>query len=956
MDTQGLRTDRLLHVRVLAEEERKGQAKGASVVVTKGRFSEDKRRFMERSETFALRAGAPVQGNVKVLALGQVLDDTTDRLSTCFVVRGQTGDKASLALCRLVEGDEEDDTQKEDGGGGSGRRSQHVTWEVLKGGEEELSAETCTFAVVPGPCVLAWNSVYESSTQAPRMHCWYRGKWHVYLLRTTSGVEKEDDSSGSISFEGSSTQTEGGFLFRVTSSLSPSSFAWSVLPASSSSVSSSSSSSSRPANDTHVLPSPYPWLPASTLESCSCLCEPLAFNHDNDDDHHHSPPSEIYTATSNELSFLSSSRQPPEEPVCRALFSSSSSSPPTQICALLARTQTHDNAAAAAAASGGGGANAVVIEHVAILFTQDPLQRLLLFARVVRSHNNKNDNKHEHEQPKQELHLLREFQGIASLLRGDFLGSGWDQLALLPPPSSSSSLSSSSSSSMGEVGLTDLVHVWGHKGCCTIEDAPLKLLDNKAGFRSADKARRKAAAAAAVVGGGTTVGKKKKRPLVEQQPLEEEKGGGGAATAAAAAAAAAAVAEKKERVLGKNREALRERLRDEEAERRRLARVEEQKQVLLRESQGVLTTMAYQEVLPAVMTGLVVGGSGGMVGPLSFASSLRPVMATNEEHHLSSQQQSAPLLPIASHRILQQEVNVDAQRVALDVVLCLRDMTGRLRLEEVSLAVFSQHGPLTFSSSTIKDSSSACKEKEEAGEEAGGGELRLQVTFNLSAAALLDPVTWLGKVTLCCAWRRLTWKEQEEEEEEEEETVYPPGAQPLQQLTFSARGFYGASSSNGTSGTDLALSSSSSLPLLWKLDAALLSSPSHPPTPFSWSSRLASVHPDPTQHTCNLAAIDLPTLCTTLHNLLQQRQDQAASSSYSSSTCCSLVPSALVQPASSFLHGLASTVALLQQELDLLCTLVEGGEPEAATIRDVWLAQPALDVAVYTLANLCLLD
>lgn len=49
-------------------------------------------------------------------------------------------------------------------------------------------------------------------------------------------------------------------------------------------------------------------------------------------------------------------------------------------------------------------------------------------------------------------------------------------------------------------------------------------------------------------------------------------------------------------------------------------------------------------------------------------------------------------------------------------------------------------------------------------------------------------------------------------------------------------------------------------------------------------------------------------------------------------------------------------MALLQEELELLCTLVEGGEPKAGTIRDVWLAQPALDMAVYVLANLCLLS
>lgn len=1007
MDTQGLQRDRLLHVRVLREREAEGQANDASVIVTKGRFSEEKRRFIERSETFTLPAGSSDPCNIKVLALDQVLNHMSNRLCICFVVRAETGKNATLALCRLVEGDDADNViQPEKGGGGSGRRSKRVIWEVLEGGDEAWSVDTFNFAVVPGPCILAWKPVYESSNkQGPRVHCWYRKKWHVYPLRTASDAT---DDIVNISFQGSSTQIDGGFIFRVKSHLSPSTFAWSVLelpPFSTASSSSSTtfSSSSDHINTANFPSSPYTWLPASALEGCACVCEPLAFNFNNDQDTNFSG---VYMASSTELSFLSSSHKPPEEPVCLAQFPSLSR--PARACALLARPQPHENAPAAAE-NEKETTNAEVIEHVVVLFggdAQDPVGRLMLFARVC--FYNLNKHKHHHRQvkeqqeqgdEKQELHPLREFQGLAGMLRGDFLGYGWDQLALLP--SSSSTLDG-----MGEVALTDLVHVWGPAGHCKLEDAPVKLLEDKAAFRAADKARKKAAAAAFTSKGGghentqvrTTEKKKKmkkgeKRHLVEERFVAEEKidWKDGEESVAAAAAPTEAEGETKERVLGKIQDALRQRLHDEEAEKRGLAQVEAQKRLLLIESERILTSMAYQDVLPSTSRledvsgdgGSGCGGDGGVgegegiVGSTTFAASLRPLLEASdgsdkEQAAFCGQRQAAPLFPIASHQIVRQEVDADSQRVALEVILFLSHKSRRLRLEELSLAVFSQHGSVTFTSSTIKDSDNAIT----TGHKTGNDEevrqcVRLQVTFTLSAAALLDPLTWVGEVTLCCAWRRLTWKEGENEEVEEEEIVYPPGAQPLEQLTFCAREFDGASISSGISssrctigGEDLSFSSSSSSssssisPLLWRLEATVLSSCANLSIPLSWSSRIASARLDPMESTYHLAAIDLPTLCTTLHNILKQTHKQTSSpssSSFSSSTC-SLVPSDLIQPASSFLRGLAWAVALLQEELELLCTLVEGGEPKAGTIRDVWLAQPALDMAVYVLANLCLLS
>jgi hypothetical protein len=101
--------------------------------------------------------------------------------------------------------------------------------------------------------------------------------------------------------------------------------------------------------------------------------------------------------------------------------------------------------------------------------------------------------------------------------------------------------------------------------------------------------------------------------------------------------------------------------------------------------------------------------------------------------------------------------------------------------------------------------------------------------------------------------------------------------------------------------------------------------------------------------------VDLPTLCITLRSLVEQNQEDRLNIS---SCPLKLVPADLSERnrKSCFLKGLMLSLKLLQQEFDLICTLVEGGQPEESSIRDVWLAQPALDVTVHVLSKLCLLD
>lgn len=47
-------------------------------------------------------------------------------------------------------------------------------------------------------------------------------------------------------------------------------------------------------------------------------------------------------------------------------------------------------------------------------------------------------------------------------------------------------------------------------------------------------------------------------------------------------------------------------------------------------------------------------------------------------------------------------------------------------------------------------------------------------------------------------------------------------------------------------------------------------------------------------------------------------------------------------------------LSLLRKELDVICTLAEGNQPEDDVVREVWLSQPSLDLAVYQLS--CILE
>lgn len=891
IDSQGLRTDRLLHVELQTQD---GGSKSSelSVRVTKGRFSVDRRRFIERGDEFSLD-NASIKGKFNVLAFNQVVNYVTGCGVVCFVlhIEGRDGPCELYCLDRESAAGEK--------ANGQGRPSQRLTCTTLSGGMP-LPPNDLNMEIVAGPRIFVWKDV-QTTSKGARVSSWLEGKWTEYSL-----YGEERQGCGSITFQGIYPPVEGSYLFRTELLSSSSTYLWSViLPA-------PSESASVPPDKPGLLLAapPYPWLPKAALSDCACLCEPAGDWHSEGTED--ATTASLYIVSTHELSFHASSHLPPERPLCRACLDTSTG-PATQVCALLTR-----------ACDAEGRLDESAIEQVVVLMARDPRMRLLLF---VRRHSGPGAQK-------QELQPLREFCGVGGILRGDFLGSGWEQLALLPGRSQGGPASAPRRPwRMAEAALTDLVHVWVHKTSLKLQDAPDKLFEDKEWLRSAGKKRGVAAGCPANEEGGELVA-----PIGRE--MERDKPARNGANAQRRGCEGSI--EQEERVLCKFREAVRERLASEERRERRLEKTTAGSRLLLREGQAVLTDMAYKDVLPHVVVPPHAEESEG----LSFAASLEPLGARGQEEASNDWRDSraSPLLPVATHRIMHQYLDADAHRISLDLSLRLAE-PARVRLQHVALAVFSRDGPLTFTSSTISDSLT----HEKGG--ANKDELRLAVSFLVSAASLLNPTSWEGSVTLCCAWRTLTWRG---ESEDEEPLAYPPGAQALQHLTVTASDFL-ASSFRAKHDSDGGQNLLTSLPLLWKLDALVLSPLLAPKDSVSLSSRLAAVHLDAVRNTCHVAAVDLPTLCITLRSLVEQNQEDRLNIS---SCPLKLVPADLSgrNRKSCFLKGLMLLLKLLQQEFDLICTLVEGGQPEESSIRDVWLAQPALDVTVHVLSKLCLLD